>query len=90
MICEREEEIEKFVPEEYWNITAILSEEKTKKDFESKLIRKNKEKIELHSKEEVDKVLTDLEKAKFIVEDVTVGQKKRNPAPPVTRSTMQQ
>ena len=90
LICEREEEIEKFVPEEYWNITAILSEEKTKKDFESKLIGKNKEKIELHSKEEVDKVLTDLEKAKFIVEDVTVGQKKRNPAPPFTTSTMQQ
>ena len=90
LICEREEEIEKFVPEEYWNITAILSEEKTKKDFESKLIGKNKEKIELHSKEEVDKVLADLEKAKFIVEDVTVGQKKRNPAPPFTTSTMQQ
>ena len=45
---------------------------------------------ELHSKEEVDKILQDLEKAKFIVEDVTTGEKKRNPAPPFTTSTMQQ
>ena len=90
LICEREEEIEKFVPEEYWNITALLSDTKTKKSFESKLIGKNKEKIELHSKEDVDKVLANLEKAKFIVEDVTVGEKKRNPAPPFTTSTMQQ
>jgi len=90
LICDREEEIEHFVPEEYWNITAILSDTKTKKSFESKFLGKNKEKIELHSKEEVDKILQDLEKAKFIVEDVTTGEKKRNPAPPFTTSTMQQ
>jgi len=90
LICEREEEIENFIPEEYWNITAILSDTKTKKSFESKFLGKNKEKIELHSKEEVDKILQDLEKAKFIVEDVTTGEKKRNPAPPFTTSTMQQ
>ncbi len=90
LICDREEEIEHFVPEEYWNITAILSDTKTKKSFESKFLGKNKEKIELHSKEEVDKILQDLEKAKFIVEDVTIGEKKRNPAPPFTTSTMQQ
>ncbi len=90
LICDREEEIEHFIPEEYWNITAILSDTKTKKSFESKFLGKNKEKIELHSKEEVDKILQDLEKAKFIVEDVTTGEKKRNPAPPFTTSTMQQ
>ncbi len=90
LICEREDEIEKFKPEEYWNITAILSDKKTKKQFESKLIGKNKEKLELHSKEEVDDVLKDLDKAKFIVEDVTTGEKKRTPAPPFTTSTMQQ
>ena len=90
LICDREEEIEKFIPEEYWNITAVLSEQKTKKSFESKLIGKNKEKLELHSKEEVDCVLKELENSKFIVEDVTVGEKKRNPAPPFTTSTLQQ
>ena len=60
LICEREEEIENFIPEEYWNITAILSDGKTKKTFESKLIAKNKKKIELHSKEDVDNVLNDI------------------------------
>ena len=90
LICEREEEIENFVPEEFWNIIAFLSEEKTKKTFESKLVGKNKEKIEIHSKDEVEQILNDLKKAKFIVEDVTVGEKKRNPAPPFTTSTLQQ
>ena len=90
LICEREEEIESFIPEEYWNITATLSDTKTKKEFESKLVGKNKEKIEIHSKDEVDNILKDIDKAKFIVEDVTIGEKKRNPAPPFTTSTMQQ
>ena len=90
LICDREEEIEKFVPEEYWNITAILSDEKTKKEFESKLVGKNNKKIELHSKEEVDEVLKVIEKSTYKVEDVKIGEKKRNPAPPFTTSTMQQ
>ena len=90
LICEREEEIENFIPEEFWNITAILSEERTKKTFESKLVGKNKEKIEIHSKFEVEQILKDIEKSKFVVEDVTVGEKKRNPAPPFTTSTLQQ
>ena len=90
LICDREEEIENFVPAEYWNITAILSDKKTKKNFESKLVGKNRDKIEIHSKEEVDDILKDLENANFIVEDVKVGEKKRNPAPPFTTSTMQQ
>ena len=90
LVCDREEEIEHFVPEEYWTITALVKESKTKESFETKLVGKNKEKLDIHSKEEVDKILNDLEKEKFIVEDVTVGEKKRNPAPPFTTSTLQQ
>ena len=90
LVCDREEEIEHFVPEEYWTITAIVKEAKTKKTFETKLVGKNKEKLDIHSKEEVDKILKDIENEKFIVEDVTVGEKKRNPAPPFTTSTLQQ
>ncbi len=90
LIVEREEEIEKFVPEEYWNINLIASDKKTKTKFESKLVGKNGEKIELHSKEEVDQILGDIEKAKYIVRDVKVGERKRNPAPPFTTSTLQQ
>ena len=88
IIVDREEEIEKFIPEEYWNIYAKLSDGKT--SFESKFVGKNDKKIELHSKEEVDNILKDLKNAKFIVKDVKLGEKKRNPAPPFTTSTMQQ
>ena len=91
LIVDREEEINRFVPEEYWNVYAILSkDEKKAKTFEAKLVEKNNEKIELHSKKEVDEVLKDIEKAKYIVEDIKQSEKKRIPAPPFTTSTMQQ
>jgi len=90
LIVEREEEIEKFIPEEYWNIYANLRTKKSKNKFEAKFYGKEDKKIELHSKEEVDKVLKDIEKAKFIVDEIKKGEKKRNPAPPFTTSTMQQ
>ena len=92
LIVDREEEIDRFIPEEYWNINAKLSKLNTKKkqEFEAKLTGKSGKKIELHNKEEVDTILADLEKAKYIVEDVKKGEKKRTPAPPFTTSTMQQ
>lgn len=90
LIVEREEEIEKFIPEEYWNINLKASDKKTKTKFDCKFIGKNGKKVELHSKEEVDKILADLEGAKYKVTDVKKGEKKRNPAPPFTTSTMQQ
>ena len=90
LIVDREEEIEKFIPEEYWNIYVDLLEEKTKKVFEARLANKDGKKIEIHSKEEVDKVLRDIENAKYIIQEVKKGEKKKNPAPPFTTSTMQQ
>ena len=88
LIVDREEEIEKFIPEEYWNINLMVSDKKTK--FNCKFVGKNGEKVELHSKEEVDTILADLEKAKYKVVDVKKGERKRNPAPPFTTSTLQQ
>ena len=90
LIVDREEEIEKFIPEEYWNIYINLLDEKSKKEFEARLFGKDGKKIELHSKEEVDQILKDIEKAKYIVTDIKSGEKKRTPAPPFTTSTMQQ
>ena len=90
LIVDREDEIERFIPEEYWNITAIVSDKKTKTSFESKLVGKNNQKIELHSEAEVKDVVKELEKASYIVRDITVGEKKRHPAPPFTTSTLQQ
>ena len=90
LIVDREEEIEKFIPEEYWNIYAELLDEKTNKKFEAKFYGKAGKKQEIHSKEEVDKILFAIKKATYIVEDVKKSEKKRTPAPPFTTSTMQQ
>ena len=90
LIVEREEEIEKFIPEEYWNIYAILKDEKSKKEFEAKFYGKNNKKIELHNQEEVQDILNKINNAKYIVQEVKKGEKKRTPAPPFTTSTMQQ
>ena len=90
LIADREEEIEKFIPEEYWNIYAYLSKEKSKKVFEARLTGKDGKKIEIHSKEEVEEILKEIENAKYVVQEVKKGEKKKNPAPPFTTSTMQQ
>ena len=57
LVVDREEEIEKFVPEEYWNIYATLATKKPKKSFEAKFYGKNDKKLDIHSKEEIDKIL---------------------------------
>ena len=90
LIVDREEEIEKFIPEEYWNIFVNLLESKSKKVFEAKFYGKNGKKQEIHSKEQVDEILKVIEQAKYIVDEVKKGEKKRTPAPPFTTSTMQQ
>ena len=90
LIVDREEEIENFIPEEYWNIYAILLEENANKTFTAKFYGKDSKKLEIHSKEEVDNILKAIEKEKYIVSDVKKGEKKRTPAPPFTTSTMQQ
>lgn len=90
LIVDRENEIESFIPEEYWNIYANLKDEKSKKEFEARFYGKNEKKIEIHSKEEIDEILKTIEKSKYIVSDVKKGEKKRTPAPPFTTSTMQQ
>ena len=90
LIVEREEEIERFVPEEYWNIYAQLLEKKNKKTFQAKFYGKDNKKQELHKKEEVDEILKQIKNAKYVVQEVKKGERKRNPAPPFTTSTMQQ
>ena len=90
LIVDREEEIENFIPEEYWNIYAILLDDKTNKTFEAKFYGKNNKKLELHKKEEIDEIIKEIEKAKYIIKEVKKGERKRTPAPPFTTSTMQQ
>ena len=90
LIVDRENEIENFKPEEYWNLYADLKDGESKKEFEAYFYGKDGKKQEIHSQKEIDKILSDLEKAKYIVSEVKKGEKKRTPAPPFTTSTMQQ
>ena len=90
LIVDREEEIEKFIPEEYWNIYVKLLDEKSKKTFEAKFYGKDNKKVEVHNKEQVDEILSNIKNAKYIVQEIKKGEKKRTPAPPFTTSTMQQ
>ena len=90
LIVDREEEIENFIPEEYWNIYANLLEPNSKKKFQATFYGKDGKKLEIHTKEEIDEILKNIEKGKYIVADVKKGEKKRTPAPPFTTSTMQQ
>ena len=88
LIVDREEEIEKFIPEEYWNIYVVLS--KNNNSFEAKFYGVNDKKQDLHKKEEVDSILKNIENGVYKVAEVKLGTKKRTPAPPFTTSTMQQ
>ena len=90
LIVDREEEIEKFIPQEYWNIYANLEDKQTKKQFIARFFGKDGKKQEIHTQKEVDSILKDIKNAKYIIEEVKKAEKKRNPAPPFTTSTMQQ
>ncbi len=90
LIVDREEEIENFKPEEYWNIYADFKEPNSGKKFQARFFGKGGKKQEIHSEQEVNTILKDIENAKYIVSEVKKGEKKRTPAPPFTTSTMQQ
>ena len=87
MIVEREEEIEAFVPVEYWTIGAVLS--KSNYEFEAELTKYKDKKIEIKNKEEADKILKDLENAQYKVSKITPRDTKRNPQAPFITSTLQ-
>ncbi len=91
LICDREEEIEKFVPREYWTIEALLAKDNGK--FTAKAIAvdgKKLGKFDIADKESADKVLERLKNADFIVKKVERRKRKRKPYPPFTTSTLQQ
>lgn len=89
LIVDREEDIRKFVSEEYWTLDAKLSGKGSRKVFSAKFHGKDK-KIEIKSKEQADAVLAELEGCEFTVGTVKKGVRKKTPAPPFTTSTMQQ
>lgn len=88
LICDREEEIKKFNPEEYWTVDVKLK--KGKKSFPVKLTTKNKKKIEIKNKEQADKIIEELKESEYVVSKIKKGTKNKNPLAPFTTSTLQQ
>ncbi|WP_073239353.1 type I DNA topoisomerase [Desulforamulus putei] len=89
LICDREEEIQSFIPEEYWSLTAKFIKS-GKSPFEAKLHKYQNQKIEIPNQETMDKILADLKGASYVVDNVTRKEKLRNPAAPFTTSSLQQ
>lgn len=90
LICDREEEIDAFIPEEYWSLDAEFKIKGEKKPLHAKFYGDTKGKIELHKEEEVNQIKKVLEGADFKITDVKVGERMKKPPLPFTTSTLQQ
>jgi DNA topoisomerase-1 len=92
LICDREREIQAFVPVEYWSITANLSPQAPAKrtPFDAALIQFENKKLELHNQDDADRVLRDLDGARYRVARVKKSERQRRPYAPFITSTLQQ
>ena len=90
MICDREEEINAFIPEEYWNLDADLTDGHAKKPLIAKFYGTANGKVAIHNKKELDQILKNLENAHYVVDEVKHGERTKKPPIPFTTSTMQQ
>ena len=88
LICDKEEEIKAFKPEEYWTVDCTLKKERKKLPI--KLSSYKGKKIKIENKETADKIIAELKENPFIVKDIKTGKKVKNPLPPFTTSTLQQ
>lgn len=88
ILCDRERVIRDFVPEEYWSIAAEF--EKSRKKFTAELSKYDGKKFRPGTKEETDAVLEELKQGIYTVKSISEKQRKRNPLPPFTTSTLQQ
>jgi len=89
LICEREDEIVAFVPEEYWSIDALLKGGNTDK-FEARLFQIGKEKAKIDNEDQAKAILKALEGKDFVVDKIERKERKKNPVPPFTTSKLQQ
>lgn len=88
LIYDREKEVNDFIPEEYWSLTAKLS--KGRKSFQAKLHKIDGEKAKIPDQKNVDQIVKDLDQASYVVSKVVKKDRKRNPAAPFTTSSLQQ
>lgn len=86
IICDREDEINSFVPEEYWNLEAEFNLKNKKKPLVAKLSSK----IEIHSEAQMDEILKQLNNAEFKIDEIKKSERTRKAPLPFTTSTLQQ
>ena len=90
IIVDRENEIRKFKPEEYWTVDAKFIPKGSRKAFSASLYSDKNGKIKIQNAEQADKIEADLEGAEYVVTKVKHGTRKKSPAPPFITSTLQQ
>ena len=90
MICDREEEISSFIPEEYWNLEAKLKAKGSKKKLTAKFYGTREGRMAIHKKEELEAVTAALEGAQYTVDEVKTGERVKKAPIPFTTSTLQQ
>ncbi|MBA3295764.1 MAG: type I DNA topoisomerase, partial [Acidobacteria bacterium] len=89
LVCDREREIEAFVTEEYWNMTARLAGP-VPPEFDARLLKKSGSNIKVGNKEEAEQVLSDLKGASWVVSSVSTKERKKSAVPPYITSKLQQ
>ncbi len=90
IICDREEEINAFIPEEYWTIMAVMQAEGERKPITAEFYGDKNGKITIHNEQELHTILRELECAEFQVLDVKTSERMKKPPLPFRTSTLQQ
>ena len=90
LICDREEEVNSFIPEEYWTLEAMVKAGESKKTFAAKLLKTPKGKAEIGSRAEMDKILNELKGVSLCVKEIKSSVRTKKSPLPFTTSTLQQ
>lgn len=90
VICDREAEINEFIPEEYWTIEETLKDQNSKDVFSAKFYGTKEEKVIPRSKEQVEQIVLELAKGQYQISDVKDKERVRKPSLPFITSTLQQ
>ena len=90
LICDREDDINNFISEEYWTLDALLKIDKTNEIVEAKFYGDEKNKIKITNSKQVEEIKQQLQKSEFIISEIKKGEKTKKVILPFTTSTLQQ
>ncbi len=90
LVADREDEINAFIPEEYWTLDAVLKVKGERRPLTAKFYGTENKKITIHTKEELDQILKAVENAEFKITDIKKSERIRRAPLPFTTSTLQQ